>query len=306
MKMLVTGGAGFIGSNLVDQLILEGNEVHVIDNFISGKKENCNDEAVYHKLDISIIDNINTFKTIFEDVDTIFHCAALARVQPSIVDPLKYEVNNTLGLMNVLKAAADVKVRRLVYSASSSAYGPTDNLPSKESDPINPISPYANQKYYGELCCRMFSQAYDIETVSLRYFNVYGERQNLGGAYATVVGIFINQILNEKPLTINGDGNQRRDFTYVKDVVNANILASNSLKVGSGEVINIGSGKNISINSLADLLSKNKKYMQPVNEPFANLADISKAKELLGWEPLKDLESWIKEYKLANRINKNE
>ena len=306
MKMLVTGGAGFIGSNLVDQLILEGNEVHVIDNFISGKKENCNDEAVYHKLDISIIDNINTFKTIFEDVDTIFHCAALARVQPSIVDPLKYEVNNTLGLMNVLKAAADVKVRRFVYSASSSAYGPTDNLPSKESDPINPISPYANQKYYGELCCRMFSQVYDIETVSLRYFNVYGERQNLGGAYATVVGIFINQILNEKPLTINGDGNQRRDFTYVKDVVNANILASNSLKVGSGEVINIGSGKNISINNLADLLSKNKKYMQPVNEPFANLADISKAKELLGWEPLKDLESWIKEYKLANRINKNE
>ena len=306
MKMLVTGGAGFIGSNLVDQLILEGNEVHVIDNFISGKKENCNDKAIYHKLDISSIDDIDALKKIFEDVDTIFHCAALARVQPSIVDPLKYEVNNTLGLMNVLKAAADVKVRRLVYSASSSAYGPTDNLPSKESDPINPISPYANQKYYGELCCRMFSQVYDIETVSLRYFNVYGERQNLEGAYATVVGIFINQILNKKPLTINGDGNQRRDFTYVKDVVNANILASNSLKVGRGEVINIGSGKNISINSLADLLSKNKKYMQPVNEPFANLADISKAKELLGWEPLKDLESWIKEYKLANRINKNE
>ena len=306
MKMLVTGGAGFIGSNLVDQLILEGNEVHVIDNFISGKKENCNDKAIYHKLDISSIDDIDALKKIFEDVDTIFHCAALARVQPSIVDPLKYEVNNTLGLMNVLKAAADVKVRRLVYSASSSAYGPTDNLPSKENDPINPISPYANQKYYGELCCRMFSQVYDIETVSLRYFNVYGERQNLEGAYATVVGIFINQILNKKPLTINGDGNQRRDFTYVKDVVNANILASNSLKVGRGEVINIGSGKNISINSLADLLSKNKKYMQPVNEPFANLADISKAKELLGWEPLKDLESWIKEYKLANRINKNE
>ena len=303
MKMLVTGGAGFIGSNLVDQLILEGNEVHVIDNFISGKKENCNDEAVYHKLDISIIDNINTFKTIFEDVDTIFHCAALARVQPSIVDPLKYEVNNTLGLMNVLKAAADVKVRRLVYSASSSAYGPTDNLPSKESDPVNPISPYANQKYYGELCCKMFSEVYGLETVSLRYFNVYGERQNLGGAYATVVGIFINQILEGKSLTINGDGSQRRDFTYVKDVVSANILASNSLKVGSGEVINIGSGKNISINDLADMLSKNKKYMKPVNEPFANLADIRKAKILLNWEPLVDLHSWIKDYQLKNRIN---
>ena len=303
MKMLVTGGAGFIGSNLVDQLILDGYEVHVIDNFSSGKKENCNDKAVYHKLDISIIDNINTLKGIFEDVDTIFHCAALARVQPSIIDPLKYEVNNTLGLMNVLKAAADVKVRRLVYSASSSAYGPTDNLPSTESDPVNPISPYANQKYYGELCCRMFSDVYGIETVSLRYFNVYGERQNLGGAYATVVGIFINQILEGKPLTINGDGCQRRDFTYVKDVTNANILASTSSKVGRGEVINIGSGKNISINDLADMFGQEKKYMKPVNEPFANLADISKAKELLNWEPLKDLNSWINEYKLDNRIN---
>ena len=302
MKMLVTGGAGFIGSNLVDQLILEGNEVHVIDNFISGKKENCNDKAIYHNLDISVVEHIDTFKKIFEGVDTIFHCAALARVQPSILNPLKYEVNNTLGIMNILKAAADVKVRRLVYSASSSAYGPTDNLPSKESNPINPISPYANQKYYGELCCRMFSEVYGLETVSLRYFNVYGERQNLGGAYATVVGIFINQILEGKPLTINGDGSQRRDFTYVKDVVSANILASNSLKVGSGEVINIGSGKNISINELADMFGTEKKYMKPVNEPFANLADIRKAKELLNWEPLKDLDSWINEYKLSNRM----
>ena len=298
MKMLVTGGAGFIGSNLVDQLILEGNEVHVIDNFISGKKENCNDKAIYHNLDISVVEHIDTFEKIFEGVDTIFHCAALARVQPSILNPLKYEVNNTLGLMNILKAAADVKVRRLVYSASSSAYGPTDNLPSKESNPINPISPYANQKYYGELCCKMFSEVYGLETVSLRYFNVYGERQNLGGAYATVVGIFINQILEGKPLTINGDGSQRRDFTYVKDVVNANILASSSLKVGSGEVINVGSGKNISINELADMFGTEKKYMKPVNEPFANLADIRKAKELLNWEPLKDLDSWINEYKL--------
>ena len=293
MKMIVTGGAGFIGSNLVDQLILDGNEVHVIDNFISGKKENCNDKAIYHKLDISTVDNINLLKKIFEDVDTIFHCAALARVQPSIIDPLKYEVNNTLGIINVLKAAVDVKVRRFVYSASSSAYGPTDKLPSKESDSVNPISPYANQKYYGELCCKLFSKVYGIETVSLRYFNVYGERQNLGGAYATVVGIFINQILEGKSLTINGDGSQRRDFTYVKDVVNANILASNSLKVGSGEVINIGSGENISINSLADMFGKNKIYLDPINEPHANLADISKAKSLLNWTPRISIKEWI-------------
>ena len=303
MKMLVTGGAGFIGSNLVDQLILDGNEVHVIDNFSSGKKENCNDKAIYHKLDISNVDNIDVLKNFFEDVDTIFHCAALARVQPSIIDPIKYEVMYTLGLMNVLKAATDKKVRRLVYSASSSAYGPTDKLPSLETDLPNPISPYANQKYYGELCCKMFSKVYGLETVSLRYFNVYGERQNLGGAYATVVGIFLNQILAGKPMTINGTGDQRRDFTYVGDVVRANLLASSSSKVGLGDVINIGYGKNISINDLAKMLGGNTVNNEPVNEPFANLANISKAKKLLDWEPKMDLKSWINNYKLNRNIN---
>ena len=148
----------------------------------------------------------------------------------------------------------------------------------------------------------MFSKVYGIETVSLRYFNVYGERQNLGGAYATVVGIFINQISKGEALTINGDGTQRRDFTYVGDVVNANILASKSLKVGSGEVINIGSGKNISINDLAEMLSENKKYMDSINEPFANLADINKAKKLLDWEPNTDLKAGLKNIK----VEKNE
>tara|TARA_B100001057_G_scaffold148802_1_gene148717 strand:+ start:522 stop:1436 length:915 start_codon:yes stop_codon:yes gene_type:complete len=303
MKILVTGGAGFIGSNLVDQLILEANEVHVIDNFSSGKKENCNEKAIYHKLDISNVDNIDTLKKIFENVDTIFHCAALARVQLSIVDPLKYEVNNTLGLMNVLKAAADAKVKRLVYSASSSVYGPTENLPSKESDPINPISPYANQKYYGELCCRMFSEVYGLETVSLRYFNVYGERQNLRGPYSTVIGVFLDQFINSLPLTINGNGKQKRDFTYVKDVVKANMLALKSEKVGKGEVINIGSGKNLSINSIADIISKEKIYLPPVEEPFENLADVKKAKQLLKWEPKVRVEDWLHSYKsLINKI----
>jgi nucleoside-diphosphate-sugar epimerase len=302
MKLVVTGGAGFIGSNLVDQLILNGNEVHVIDNFCTGKKENCNNQAVYHSLDISDSRNIKILKNILKKVDTVFHCAALARVQPSIIDPLKYELNNTIGLMNVLKTSVDMKVRRFIYSASSSAYGPSDKLPSKESEPVNPISPYASQKYYGELCCKMFSAVYNIETVSLRYFNVFGERQNLGGAYATVVGIFINQIIEGKPLTINGDGNQRRDFTYVGDVVNANILASTSFNVGKGETINIGTGENTSINDLADMIGGKKKYLNPVSEPFANLADIKKAKKLLDWEPEVTLESWIKKYKLKNGI----
>jgi len=297
MKYVVTGGAGFIGSNLVDRLVNQNHEVHVIDNFISGKKENCNENAKYHDINIAKEVNLGIIEKVLDKCDTVFHCAALARVQPSIINPIKYEKNNTIGIMNMLKCSEDMGVRRFVYSASSSAYGSTKKLPSKESDKPNPISPYANQKYYGELCCKMFSKIYNIETVSLRYFNVYGERQNLGGAYATVVGIFLNQLINKNPLTINGDGNQRRDFTYVGDVVSANILAAKSKNVGKGEVINIGNGENISINELAKNIGGEVVFNEPLNEPFANLADIKKAKKLLDWEPTTDLISWINNYK---------
>ena len=297
MKYVITGGAGFIGSNLVDELVSQSHEVHVIDNFISGKKENCNKDAKYHEIDIADEANLGIIENVLDKCDTVFHCAALARVQPSILNPIKYELNNTIGIMNMLKCSVDIDVRRFVYSASSSAYGSTKKLPSKESDKPNPISPYANQKYYGELCCKMFSKVYNIETVSLRYFNVYGERQNLGGAYATVVGIFLNQSINGNPLTINGDGNQRRDFTYVGDVVSANILAAKSQNVGKGEVLNIGNGENISINELAENIGGEVIFNKPLNEPFANLADIKKAKKLLDWEPTTDLISWIKKYK---------
>jgi nucleoside-diphosphate-sugar epimerase len=194
MKCVVTGGAGFIGSNLVDSLLDKGNEVVVIDNFTSGKKENCNKNASYYNIDLSDIEKKSKIKEVICSAEVIFHCAALARVQPSIIDPVKYEVNNTLGTINILKCAADMEVKRVVYSASSSVYGRAEKLPSKESDIVNPISPYANQKFYGELCCKMFSKIYEIETVSLRYFNVFGERQNVRGAYATVVGVFIKSI----------------------------------------------------------------------------------------------------------------
>lgn len=297
MKYVVTGGAGFIGSHIVDKLILRGNEVHVIDNFTTGKIENCNKKAKYHKFDIAQKNNIGDIKKILNNTDSVFHCAAMARVQPSIKNPIKFEINNTIGTVNMLTCSVEMNVRRFIYSASSSAYGSTDKLPSMESDLPNPISPYANQKYYGELCCKMFSNVYKIETVSLRYFNVYGERQNLGGAYATVVGIFLNQLIKNKPFTINGTGNQKRDFTYVGDVVKANILASQSKNVGNGETINIGTGKNISINDLANILGGKKIYRDPVNEPFANLASIEKAKKLLDWEPQIDLKSWIEKYK---------
>ena len=296
MKYVVTGGAGFIGSNLVESLISEGNTVHIIDNLSSGKTENINSAAIFHNYDISKSENYNKVCQILDKADTVFHCAASARVQPSILNPIEYENNNTIGLITLLKASVDSKVRRFIYSASSSAYGETKKLPSREDDPTDPISPYAAQKFYGEICCKMFSKVYEIETVSLRYFNVFGERQNLGGAYATVIGIFLNQKKLQKPLTINGNGEQRRDFIYVKDIVNANILASKSKKIGRGEVINIGSGKNISINSVAKMIHKKFEYKKSVKEPFANLASIEKAKKLLDWEPKTTLESWIKGY----------
>jgi UDP-glucose 4-epimerase len=302
MKYVVTGGAGFIGSNLVDKLIEEKNEVIVIDNFSTGKKENCNPNVEYLDLDISKTENNNLIKEALLGCDSVFHCAALARVQPSIKDPIKYEINNTIGIVNMLKSAVDSKVKRFIYSASSSVYGPTENFPSSENHLPNPISPYANQKYYGELCCRMFTKVYGLETVSLRYFNVYGERQNLGGAYATVVGIFLKQKLDNVPFTVNGDGNQRRDFTYVGDVVNANILASYSSNVGKGEAINIGAGKNYSINELAEMIGGRKEHLKPVNEPFQNLADITKAKKVLNWEPKMEINDWIKRYKILMEI----
>ncbi len=297
MKYVVVGGAGFIGSNLVDKLIENENEVVIIDNFSTGKKSNLNPKASVLELDMSIIPNYDKIVNCMKGADTVFMLAAKARVQPSIENPLEYEINNTIGTLNILKCASDAKVRRFVYSASSSAYGDSKVMPLVETMRINPLSPYGAQKYYGEVMCSVFSHIYNIETVCLRYFNVYGERQNLDGAYALVIGIFASQLLSGKPMTIRGDGEQRRDFTYVGDVVNANVLASTSKNVGNGEVINIGNGDNRSINQIADMLGGSRVYIDPVIEPKETLADNSLAKKLLGWEPKQVIENWIPGYK---------
>jgi UDP-glucose 4-epimerase len=297
MKYIVTGGAGFIGSNLVDLLIDEGHKIDVIDNFSSGKKENCNEKARYHNIDISDQTNFDELKKILAKSDGVFHLAALPRVQESIDNPLHFEKNNTLSTINILKACADMNVKRLVYSASSSAYGNAINLPSKEEDTIDPISPYAMQKYYGEVACRMFANVYGVETVSLRYFNVYGERQSLEGAYALVMCVFARQRLNNEPMTIRGDGEQRRDFTHVKDIAKANLLAMSSEKVGVGEVINIGNSDNRSVNQIAAMIGGPTVTVDPVVEPRETLADNSKAKNLLGWSPSIIIEEWVPKYK---------
>ena len=297
MKYVVVGGAGFIGSNIVDKLVEQNHEVVIIDNLSTGKMGNVNPKASIEYLDISDTKECPSMIEIMSGADALFLLAAKARVQPSIENPVEYEENNTIGTLNVLKCASDAGVRRVVYSASSSAYGNTDKLPSVESDPVNPLSPYGAQKYYGEVMCKMFSEVYGLETVSLRYFNIYGERQNVGGAYAMVIGIFVDQLLNGKPMTIRGDGEQRRDFTYVGDVVNANILASQSENVGNGEVINIGNGDNRSINDIADMIGGDKVNVEPVIEPKETLANNSLAEELLGWKPTQNIEDWIPKYK---------
>ena len=296
MKCIVTGGAGFIGSNLVDKLISDGHDVIIIDNLSTGKEENINPKAKFYQKDITQMRRDSDF-TMFEGVDVVFHTAALARVQPSIDDPVQFDKVNIGGTLQMLKASVDYGVKRFVYSASSSAYGNTDKLPQKETDPTDPLSPYGVQKMVGEIYCTMFPKVYDIETVSLRYFNVYGERQSLEGAYCLVMGIFAQQRLNDEPMTINGDGKQRRDFTYVGDVVDANIRAATSDKVGYWEVINIGSCNNKSVNELADLIGGDRIHREPVIEPFATLADNTKAKELLGWESKQNFEEWVSKYK---------
>ena len=294
-KIIVTGGAGFIGSNLVDRLIKDGNEVIIIDNLSTGKEENINSKAEFYNRDISNFYPVDF--GIFEGVDTVFHLAAMARVQLSIENPLLYHNKNVNGLVNVLEASRLAGVKRFVFSSSSSVYGDTKQLPTLENSDLNPISPYALHKLVGEQYCQLYSRLYDIETVCLRYFNVYGERQLLEGAYCLVMGIFANQRMNGESMTINGDGNQERDFTYVGDVVQANINAATSIYVGKGEVINIGRGECKSVNQLADMIGGDRVYNSPVLEPRVTLADNTLARKLLDWTPKVNLEDWLPKYK---------
>lgn len=293
-KSIVTGGAGFIGSHIVDALVERGDEVHMIDNLSGGKRERLNPKAVFHEKDIRDFDAI---APIFTDAHFVFHLAALPRVQPSIEDPRTTHDVNVTGTLNVLVAARDAKVKRVVYSASSSAYGDQAVMPIHENMAANPLSPYGLQKYIGELQCRLFSQIYGIETISLRYFNVYGPRASADGAYALVISKFLDQRSHGQPMTIVPDGKQSRDFTHVRDVVRANLLAAESPKVGKGEVINIGGGHDYSVLEIADLIGGSTIIVEPRLEPRRTFADIRKAKELLGWEPTVDFKEGIEELK---------
>ena len=293
-KVVVVGGAGFIGSHLTDALVEGGFEVHIIDNLSGGKNENINPKAVFHKADIR---NLESIKPIIKGARFVFHCAALPRVQYSIEHPVETNEVNVGGTLNVLIAAREGKVKRVIYSASSSAYGDQKTLPLVETMMPSPKSPYGLHKYVGELYCKVWYAAYGLETISLRYFNVYGPRMNPDGAYALAIGKFLKQRKAGKPLTLWGDGTQTRDFTHVRDVVRANLLAMESKKVGKGEVLNIGAGHNFSVNQLAKLIGGPVVHEPPRIEPHDTLADNLFAKKLLGWKPEVTLEEGIAELK---------
>lgn len=293
MKAAVVGGAGFIGSNLVDALVDSGDDVLVVDNFSTGYRENLNSGANLAEIDIT--GDSERLTSALHGREVAYVTAAMPRVPRSIEDPVGTHEVNVTGVLRTLKAAVDAGVRRVVYSSSSSVYGDQPTLPLTEDMPPNPLNPYACQKLMGEIYARNFSRIYGLETVCLRYFNVYGPRQVTEGAYRLVIGIFMDQRRQGKPLTIHGDGLQTRDFTWVGDVVRANMLAGRSDRVGQGEAINVGAGAEVSIARIAELIGGPVEHVPPrgFDERFKR-AGIDKARELLGWEPHVQIEEGMR------------
>jgi len=283
MRCLVTGGSGFIGSHLVEQLVKLGHQVTVLDNFCTGKIKNL--KNVKKKVRIIEIDisNYNVEK-YFKKIDYVFHLAALADIVPSINNPKNYFESNVVGTFNVLEACRKNNIKKVIYLASSTCYGIPDKYPTPENYKINPQYPYALTKYFGELLTLHWAKVYKLKFISLRLFNVYGTRSRTSGSYGAVFGVFLAQKLAKKPFTIVGNGKQKRDFTYVSDVVEAIIKAIKSKKFN--KIYNVGSGKSISVNHIANLLKGKRVYIpKRPGEPNMTFADIKKISKDLKWYP---------------------
>ncbi|HUY20448.1 MAG TPA: NAD-dependent epimerase/dehydratase family protein [Candidatus Binataceae bacterium] len=290
--VLVTGAAGFIGSHLVDALVARGLSVRALDNLAAGRRENLNPRAEFVAGDIRRPESI---RAAFAGVDCVFHTAALPRVMLSIDDPRATHLTNVDGTLNVLIEARDAGVRKVIYSGSSSVYGEQPVMPLVESMTPNPLNPYALQKLVGEQYCRMFYRLFGLQSVALRYFNVYGPRMATEGAYVTVLSVFMRARREGRPLPIHGDGEQTRDFTHVRDVVRANLAAMDST-VGDGRALNVGSGRGISVNRIATLFGGQTIHLPPRPAECAHtLADLTEVKRVLGWEPQVASETGIRE-----------
>ena len=293
-KCLVTGGCGFIGSNIVDRLISDGHEVIVLDNkSADNAKFFVNEKAQYACQDISNYQLTNTF---YAGVDYVFHLAAESRIGPSIDNPLDTVQKNCLGTATVLQCARKWGVKKVMYSSTSSGYGNNPH-PNVETQPDDCLNPYSVTKIAGEKLCKMYTDLFGMKTVTFRYFNVYGDRAPRTGQYSPVIGIFFRQRDAGEDLTIVGDGEQRRDFVHVSDVVSANLAAAfNDVDDEHyGQVYNVGSGKNYSVNEIASWISDKQVHLpERVGEVRVSLANIEKIKNVFGWEPKVDLEEWVR------------
>ena len=299
----MTGGAGFIGSHLVEALIRGGWAVAVVDNLVAGRREDVPAEADFYECDVCDHDAL---LPVLAGADVVFHLAALPKVQFSIDEPHTSNDVNLSGTVNVLNAAKEGGVRRVIFSTSAAVYGDHETFPLSETLPPRPVTPYALQKYAGEEYARMYSALHGLETVSLRYFNVYGPRMRPDGAYGLVVAHWLQAKEKGLPLPITGDGLQTRDFVHVRDIVRANLLAAMNENVGRGEVINIGSGSRISMKELAELFGGPVEWAPARVESRHTEADNRKAKELLEWEPAIDLEEGIAELLADIEINEED
>ncbi len=299
MKTLVTGGGGFIGSNVVRALLARGDDVRVLDNFSTGSRANL--AGLEH--DVQLVEgDLRSYERVHAAVrgaEVVFHQGALPSVPRSVQDPLTTTAVNIEGTLNVLLAARDEGVRRIVNASSSSVYGNTGELPRVETQAPDPISPYAVAKLAAERFCTSFSRVYGMEIVSLRYFNVFGPRQDPASQYAAVVPRFIRAVAGDEPVTIYGDGEQSRDFTFVDNVVGANLLAADAPGVG-GEILNVATGGSVTVNALADAIGA--LLGKPVTKAYesareadvrASWADVAEAKRLLGFEPQVDFDQGL-------------
>lgn len=297
---LVTGGAGFIGSHLVKRLVRDGCQVRVVDNLATGQLCRLDPvRAAIELIEADLADEAVARRAV-EGIDYVLHQAAVPSVQRSVNDPIGTHRANVTATLNLLESARRAGVRRLIYAASSSAYGDTEALPKREAMPADPLSPYALQKFAGERYCKIYRELYGLETVSLRYFNVFGPGQDPRSEYSAVIPKFVAALLAGRPLTIYGDGEQSRDFTYIDNVVEANLLALKAPDA-AGKVCNIGCGERITLNQLVALLEKQLGVQARIHhgppkpgDVRHSLADISRAKALLGYQPKVTIEEGLR------------